>query len=64
MVRPNSDVSSRCGRSPIAPSTFPKPGPSEPVWTVNGVPVFISVTVESSQLPKMRPAQPWPEGDL
>src|SRR5262249_30312244 len=52
IVRPSTDGSKRFGRSPFVPSTFPKPGPSEPVITVNGIPVLLSQTAEKDQRPK------------
>src|SRR5689334_13085796 len=48
MVRPRTPGSSRLGRSPFEPSTLPDPGPSEPVITVKGRPVF------ARNVPEMR----------
>src|SRR5882672_12741472 len=52
-VRPRMEASSRLGRSPGEPSTFPKPAPSEPEKTVKGGPVLASSTAEISHRPAM-----------
>src|SRR6476659_10035079 len=57
MVRLRIDGSSRFGRSPPFPSTFPNPGPSG-VVTENGVPFFIKTTADIDHpAPSLR-AQP------
>src|SRR5260221_10572151 len=57
MVRPRIDGSSRFGRSPPLPSTFPNPGPSG-VVTVKGVPFFSNTTADVDHpAPSLR-AQP------
>src|SRR5438132_4434420 len=50
MVRLRTEGSTTYGRSPLLPSTLPKPGPSEPASTVKGVPLFSSNTEVRSQL--------------
>src|SRR6476646_8065511 len=53
IVRPSTEGSTRLGRSPGEPSTFPKPGPSEPEKTVKGDPVFARKMVDTFQRPMM-----------
>src|SRR3954447_24181258 len=50
-VRPSTAGSRRFGRSPFEPSTFPNPGPSDPVSTVNGSPVFARNVPDARQPP-------------
>ena len=57
-VGPSTEASTTTGRSPLRPSTLPKPGPSEPDGMVKGVPDLSSVTLETVQPLNSFPAQP------
>src|SRR5215470_18061026 len=46
IVRPRMEGSTRSGRSPGEPSTFPYPGPSDPEKTVSGGPVLARKTAD------------------
>ena len=51
MERPSTDGSSTMGVSLCEPSTLPKPGPSAPASTENGVPDFSRTTELSCHAP-------------
>src|SRR5947208_7378163 len=63
-VWPSTRGSSRFGRSPFDPSTFPKPGPSDPVITVNGSPVFARNVPEIRQPPTAPRSRRQPEANV
>src|SRR5205809_45928 len=54
MERPRIVGSRILGRSPLLPSTFPNPGPSDPEFTVNGSPLLARNTPEIRHPPATR----------